>query len=135
MFMVIAVIAYFLGGGFILTRDAPNQIRGILWILLAGLIFPLLLLGILLRRTIHKENATGPIIRTNLRLRTRIVAYFVSASVTAVSAAEQVRVNLAKKLLAAAAGEIFLWNFAALVALIAICEFIAWRMRRAANQQ
>lgn len=128
--MVVVVTAIFLAFGFVLTRSAPSEIRRIIWIILAGLTFPLLLAGLWLRRRIWRSRA--PVARSSslVRLRTRLMAYLLAAVVTAVSTEEQARVLLAKRPSTANTMDILLWNFAGLAVLIAVLEVIEWRRRR-----
>ena len=132
--IALVAIVSFLGFGFLLTRTAPIEIRWIVWILAASLVFPISLAGLLVGRWVRRKDTgatpstTGT--RRPVRLKTRINIYLVLIIVTAVSATEQAKAFLSRQLFNATIGDVFIWNFSALGVLVAIFELVEWRKRR-----
>jgi hypothetical protein len=127
---LVAIVSYF-AVGFLFTRTAPIEIRWIVWILTATLVVPMYIAGLLVGRWVRRRDLGAPS-RTNanrrpVSARTRLKIYLVVAGVTAVSASEQAKAILSRRLFAATISDIFLWNFAALGVLVAIYELILWR--------
>ena len=128
--MVGVVVLLYLVSGLMLTRTAPDEIRWILWILLATLIFPLLLVGIWLRRRLWGHPPAKGRFPGFAQRGTRLKGYVVAAIVTAISAAEQARHGMTVRRFSAKTADIFIWNFAAFAVLIATVEILEWRRKR-----
>jgi hypothetical protein len=136
--IAVVAIASFFGAGFLLTRTAPSEIRWIVWIVTASLIFPIWLAGCVVGRWVRRRDNEAPPPTTGthrpVRVKNRIKLYLVLAIVTAVSATAQTKIFLSRHLFYATTADVFLWNFAALAVLVAIYELIEWRMQRSSTR-
>ena len=131
--MVLVVTFYFFCGGLLLTRSAPDEIRWILWLLLATLVLPPLLLGLLLRRIVQSGAPYARSEVSYVRPRTRLLIYAATVLVTLIAANEEAKMFSEKKLFTLTPSQTFMLNAVILAALITVCEWIARRQRRSSN--
>lgn len=132
--IAVFTIASFLIFGFVLTRSAPGDIRWMAWILVATFVFPFGFVALLIGRWLRRNQVSTAQTAALVGSRRRSKMYLVLAIVTTISASEQARIMRERRLFAATAADIFLWNFGALAALIAIIELSLWHKRLVARR-
>lgn len=129
--MAVVAVALFLIGGFFLSRTAPREIRWFVWAFWAGFVFPFSFAGLLLGRWVRRRSAARPVQPAGMAearpAKTRLLLYIFMAAITV--PADRVWAKAGKWSLS----RFLLWDFAILVLLIAIMEFMEWRKRRLSN--
>jgi Na+/proline symporter len=121
--IAIIAVASFLVWSFLSTRNAPSEIHWIIWILIAGFVFPFCFASFLalswLRR---RQNTADPAKKASgPTAGTRALSYLVLLVVTTFSALKQTSVLRGRL----APEQIFLLNFALLAAVVALGEFFS----------
>jgi hypothetical protein len=137
--MAAAAVLCFLGFGFFLTTRAPADIRWMVWIFVAGFVFPfalfMTLTGRLMLRASRRKESPPRERQKPLGIKTRVVIYAVFLIATMISTmGEANRVLLGHFFSISGWGVVF-WNLVAVSFLITICELIEWRRRRLFDSQ
>ena len=126
--IAIIAVACFLGGGIVLTGNAPGEIRWIVWIIVAGFIFPFCFASFLALSWLRlRQNASNPVKKAAApSAGAWAMMYLILLLVTAFSVLKQTSMFRGRLTLA----QIFLLNLVFLAAVVALAEFSSWRKQR-----